>query len=59
MEHQLFAFNVRDVINEADFHLAWDGEKGFLGWLILGFEDRLPAATECLAAIPTKPDRAA
>jgi WD40 repeat protein len=25
--------------------------------LILGFEDILPAATECLTAIPTRPDR--
>ena len=37
--------------------LHWNGTK--LIRLILGFEDRLPAATECLAAIPTKPDRAA
>jgi hypothetical protein len=28
-------------------------------WLILGFEDMLPAATECPRATPTRPDHGA
>jgi predicted transposase YbfD/YdcC len=52
--HEVRRSWITDEISDLPSTVPWKNL-----WLRLGFEDMLPAATECLTAIPTKPDRAA